>query len=99
MKKELTPVDISHVPELVRLALEVRRSKEPRVLRKEGEDVAILMPPTASAGRRRKARHKAEADLAAFWSSFGGWKDVDTDTLIEDIYESRRISTRPPVEL
>lgn len=32
-------------------------------------------------------------------SAGGGWADLDTDQLIEDIYESRRISSRPPVEL
>jgi hypothetical protein len=39
-------------------------------------------------------------DYAAFRSAAGGWKDlIDVDRFIEDIYESRRISTRPPVEL
>jgi hypothetical protein len=39
-------------------------------------------------------------DYAAFRSAARGWKDlVDVDRFIEDIYESRRISTRPPVEL
>jgi hypothetical protein len=42
--------------------------------------------------------HKTRADYEAFRSVAGRWKDVDTDRLLDDIYESRR-SSRPPVEL
>jgi hypothetical protein len=42
---------------------------------------------------------KTKADFEAFRAAAGSWKDVDTDKLIEDIYESRRRSSRPPVEL
>jgi predicted DNA-binding antitoxin AbrB/MazE fold protein len=42
---------------------------------------------------------KAE-DRAAFLRSAGGWKDtVDADTLIENIYTSRQVSTRQSPEL
>ena len=63
----------------------------------------VVMMPVAD-GTKRKARHspikkKSPADMAAFFSSFGGWKVVDTDKLKADIYESRRLSTRPRREL
>ena len=48
---------------------------------------------------RVSRRVKTEADYEAFRAAAGSWKDVDTDRLIEDIYESRRRSSRPPVEL
>lgn len=39
-------------------------------------------------------------DLDALYAAAGGWKGlVDPDKLIADIYESRRVSTCPPVEL
>jgi hypothetical protein len=42
----------------------------------------------------------SSADRDAFLSTAGGWKDlVDTDKLIENIYESRSISSRPPIQL
>jgi hypothetical protein len=39
-----------------------------------------------------------DEDYAAFRSAFGGWADVDTDSLKEAIYESRK-SSRPPAKL
>lgn len=98
MAKELTAVDISDIPEMLRLAEEVRRTDQPRILRAASEDIAVLVPAKPRVKRRRQ-RGKSDADMETFWSSFGGWKDVDTDKLIEDIYASRRVSTRPPIEL
>lgn len=95
MAREATPIDISNIPELVRLAEEVRMSGESRLLCRDTEEVAMLVPVRRSP--RRKA--KTKADYEAFLSSAGGWKDVDTDRLLKDIRESRRISSRPPVEL
>jgi hypothetical protein len=38
-------------------------------------------------------------DYETFRSAFGSWADVDSDTLIEDIYETRRRSNPPPIEV
>ncbi len=99
MARALRPIDISNVPELMRLVEEVRASHEARVLRRDDEDLAILMP--AKPGQKRKAKPaKTRADYEAFRSSAGGWKGlVDTEKLKEDIYESRRRSSRRPVNL
>lgn len=96
MPRKLRAVDISHVPELLRIAEEVRASGEPRVLRRRGEDLAILTPPKP---RRKPTRARTSKDLDAFRSAAGGWKDVDTDRLLADIHADRRVSDRPPVEL
>ena len=100
MRTAVTTLDISNEPVLVRLADEVRRDGRPRVLRRDGEDVAILMP--APAPRRRPRRGKGWTpsleDLEAFRSAAGSWHDMDVDTLIADIYASRRLS-RPPIDL
>ncbi len=99
MVRELKRIDISGIPELLNIAEEVKRSNESRVLRRDGEDMAILTPikKTTHGGRRTVA--KTKADYEAFRAAAGGWKDVDTDKLIEDIYADRRISNRPPVQL
>jgi hypothetical protein len=97
MAKEFKAVEIGNAPELLRLAEEVRTSREPRVLRRNGEALAVLTPLAHAPGRR--TRTKTSADLETFRSSAGSWKDVDTDRLIADIYASRERSTRPPVEL
>ncbi len=99
MAGELNSIDISNTPDLLRLAEEVAESGKPWVLRRADEDVAVLMPVKKPTSRRRTGWKKTKADDEAFLASAGGWSDVDTDTLIEDIYESRRISIRPPVEL
>lgn len=98
--KEATNVDNSNIPELLRLAEEVKDTKEPKILRRDGEELAVLVPlayrPLVRRGSRRT---KTKADLEAFRAAAGSWKDVDTDKLIADIYESRKLSARPPVEL
>ncbi len=99
MAERSNTIDISDVPEILRLAEEVRRAGEPRILRKDGQDLAVLAPLPQS--KRRGNSHKLSgADLAAFRSAAGGWEGlIDIDQFIDDIYESRRISTRPRVEL
>lgn len=94
---ERLSVDVSAIPELLQLAEEVCASNQPRVLRRNDEDIAIIMPARTSVRRRRGA--KTTADYEAFLSAAGGWKDVDTDKLIADIYESRKHDDRPPVSL
>lgn len=98
MAKELTPVDVTNTPDLLRLAEEVRRSGRARVLRRADEDLAVLSP-VAPPAKRRSKRVRTEADREAFLSSAGGWKGlVDVDQFLKDLEESRRL-TRPPVEL
>src|SRR4051812_6128548 len=99
MAKELTPVDVTNTPDLLRLAEEVRRSGQPRLLRRDDEDLAVLSPaPTAAKRRARKAKTYTKADDEAFLSSAGGWKDFDLEEFLKNNEESRRAS-RPPVEL
>lgn len=99
MAHERETFDISHNPDLMRLAEEVRRSRTPTVLRRDNEDVAVMMPVADGAKRKTKRsaiKRKSPEAMAIFLSSAGGWKDlVDTDKLKEDIYESRRLSVKP----
>ena len=94
-----TPIDITNIPELVRIAEEVEATKTPRELVRENKPVALITPVTgAKKAKRRKG--KTKGDYEAFKSAAGGWKDlVDTEKLKRDVYESRKISTRPPIEL
>jgi hypothetical protein len=56
MAREVKTVDISGMPEVLRLAQEVSASGEARVLRRADEDLAVLTPakPTPRRLRRRK---------------------------------------------
>ena len=44
MAKEPRHIDISSIPELVKLVHEVRQTNEPSILREESEDLAMLTP-------------------------------------------------------
>jgi hypothetical protein len=98
MARELRPIDVSSIPELLRIAEEVGSSGESRVLRRDDEDLAVVVPLSVRT-KRRKGRTLSAADRDAFLSAAGGWKGVDTDKLVEDIYASRRISDRPAINL
>lgn len=93
-------IDITDVPELVRIAEAVRASGEPRILRRAGEDIAVVSPAKGAHRPHRGQRPRTEEDHQAFLDAGGGWKDlVDTDEFVADNYASRRRSSRPPVEL
>ncbi len=98
MVRELKSIDVSNSPELIRVAEEVRDSREPCVLRRDSEDLAILIP-AGSVSKTRRRRVNSRAAYEAFRAAAGGWKDVDTDRLIADIYADRRRSDRPPVTI
>lgn len=103
MTHEHDTFDISQSPDLVHLVEEVRRTNTPTILRRDNEDVAVIIPiadrsqPTT---RRPAGRKKSPADIEAFLAAAGGWKDlVDTDKLKRDIAKSRARSNRPPIAL
>jgi hypothetical protein len=93
-----TPFDISNMPDLVRIVEEVKTTKQPRILKRDSEPVALLMPMDSTRPSKKK-RTKSKADYEAFRAAAGSWKDVDVEQFKKNIYESRRRSTRPPVEL
>lgn len=98
MAQTLEAIEIGDNQELLRLVEAVNEQGAPVVLRRGGADVAVLtrIPP---ASQRKSRPQLSEEDLAAFRSAAGSWHDVDTDKLIEDIYENRRRSVSPPVDL
>ena len=92
----LMDLDQTQMPDLVRLAKEVRRTKLPIVLRENGEDVAVLSP--ASTKRRRRSKRVTQADIDAALATFGTWKDFDAETFLRELDEARSDAS-PPVEL
>ena len=44
MAKEFKSIDISNYPELLRISEEVRLTNEPRLLRREGQYLVVVMP-------------------------------------------------------
>jgi hypothetical protein len=98
MLRKLPAIDITNRPDLLRLAEEVNATKSPRKLLRENETLAVVMPVGATLPAKKK-RAKTKADYEAFRNAAGSWKDVDVEQFKAAIYESRRLSTRPPVKL
>ncbi len=99
MSSTLTPIDISNFPDLLRIAEEVRITKTPRILKRDHEPVAMLIP-VGIAIKPKKKREKTKADYAAFRAAAGSWEDVDTDALLDNIYADRRqTNSRSSVKL
>ena len=87
MSSHLTPLDISNMPDLVRLAEEVAITKKPRELKRDNQTVAVLTPVAPA----KKAKTVYEASLAAI----GSWSDLDADELIANIHRWRKEGSRP----
>jgi hypothetical protein len=96
MAREIKRINIGPLPELLRLAKAARRDNRIYILTDEGEEVARLSPSVARHSSRAPRR---SPDAEAFLSAAGAWKDIDTDRLIADIYDSRARSSRPPIQL
>ena len=70
MAKELKPIDVSQLPELLRIAEQVRASVEACVLKRDHEELAVLSPVNrARTARRRKSGLIAKDD--ALWDIVG----------------------------
>ncbi len=94
--QHLKTMDITGIPDLLRIAEEVRDTNEPRLLKRDNEEVAVLIPARS---RARVKRVPTKADHEAFLAAAGSWKDLDVDRFIADNEESRKRSSGPPVEL
>ncbi len=106
MAEELKSIDVSNHPELLNLAEEVRATREPRLLLRDGEDLALLIPVTnrprttaASAGRRSPSPEEVARSRAGIEAAAGSWSGIDAEALKSYIRERRDASSRPPVHL
>src|SRR5579883_2180507 len=98
MAAEYPYIDITNTPEIRKAAEDVRKTRRPRLLRVDGEDVAAIVP-AARLSKKPSKRTKTAADIAAFEASFGTWSDFDADTFLRNNAESRRLSTRERPDL
>ena len=57
MAKESKTIDVSNMPEALKIAEEVSATNEPRILRRNSEELAVVMP--LRRGRRPSPRGKA----------------------------------------
>lgn len=98
MAAEVHRIDLKNAPSLAELIEEVRKTNRPRIIRADGEDVAVLMP--TSNGKRLSKRQQKGAFSRddALWDVIGigrsGVSDVSTnkDKYLAEAYlaESRQ---------
>jgi len=90
-----TPIDITNIPDLVRIAEEVGATNKPRVLKRDNTPIAILIP----LNRKQSARAKQKA-IKETLALAGAWKDLPSDRMEAELDRIRH-SSKPtaPLEL
>ncbi len=73
MSGQVIPIEIGHLPDLVRLAEEVRTSGDSRLLKCGDRDVALVAPvgPPPATSRRSKRRDRRTSDDDPLWNIIG----------------------------
>jgi len=101
MSTNLTSVDISTLKpsDLFRIVEEVKTTKKPRILKVRSETLAMLMPVEAIE-KPKKKQTRSQKNYQRFLAAAGSLKGlIDAEQLKKDIYESRKIITRPAIRL
>jgi hypothetical protein len=86
------PLDVSDLPDLLRIAEEVHDSRQPRVLRRRGENLAVLIPIPATAERTPAASASPEQeslDAPDDPSEYDPWADYDPDRVRAALHRAR----------
>jgi hypothetical protein len=90
-----TPIDITHMPDLVRIAEEVEATNQPRVLKRDNTPIAILTPVK----KQQSSKAKQQA-INETLSLAGVWSDLDFDEMLEALDHIRHDSKpTPPLKL
>jgi hypothetical protein len=90
-----TPLDITNMPELVRIAEEVEVTKKPRVLKRDNTPLAVLTPVKKK--QSPQAKRKAIKETLAL---AGAWGDRDWNEVEAELDRIRHSSKpTPPFEL
>jgi hypothetical protein len=74
MARELKPIDISNMPDLLRLAAEVEATKQPVVLRRDSQELATINPvrkPKASTRARPAGKDSPLWEIVGIGKSRG----------------------------
>ena len=89
MSSNLTPIDISNMPDLVRLVEDMKHTKEPRLLKKGSAPVAMLVPMATAKERHKtidpfnfKPLDEVKASLLE-----AGYPDAEVKDMIESMAE------------
>jgi hypothetical protein len=87
MAREMKSIDITHTPDVLRLAEEVARSGVPRLLRKDNQDVAELRPVSPTRKRTRRSQPTSEND--PLWDIVGIAHAADFPDVPRDVARNK----------
>src|SRR6266581_1540228 len=96
MSRHIIPIDASKLPDLLKVAEEVNTTKTPRLIKRNGESLALLLPTGAGAKRtyphqkRTIWTHYNPAQVkAALKQSAGALQGVNKEELLSDLAGQR----------
>jgi hypothetical protein len=96
MSRHIIPIDASNLPDLLKVAEEVNTTKTPRLIKRNGQTLALLLP--AGRGEKRKnpqqkrtiwTHYDPEKVRAALHQSKGALQGVDRQELLRDLATQR----------
>ena len=96
MSRQIIPIDASNLPDLLKVAEEVNTTKTPRLIKRNGEALALLMP--AERGEKRKnlpqkrticTHYNPQQVKAALRDSAGALQGVNREELLSDLAGQR----------
>lgn len=94
MAEHRTSIDITDMPDLIDIVEEIRRTKQPRVLRRDAEDVALVMPLPVGPDA---ASHSVSLGITAALAAGGSWKGlIDGEELKAQLHTARGSDRSPP---
>ncbi len=95
MSRHIIPIDASKLPDLLKIAEEVNTTKTPRLIKRNGESLALLMPAEAA----KRTTHPQKRTIwthydpqqvkAALKQSAGALQGVNREELLSDLSEQR----------
>ena len=89
MSSNPTPIDISNMPDLVRIVEDMKHTKEPRILKKGSAPVAMLLPMARATERHKTVETFDFKPLAEVKASLleAGYPDAEVKDMIEGMSE------------
>ena len=94
MSRQIIPIDASKLPDLLKVAEEVNTTKTPRLIKRNGETLAMLMP-AGTAGKREPHKrtiwthYDPQRVRTALKQSAGALQGVDREELLSDLASQR----------
>lgn len=96
MSGNLTPIDISNMPDLVRIVEDLKTSRQPRILQQDGQPVATLTP-THPLGKRESypqkrniwTHYNPQRVRAALQISAGALQGINREELLSELAAQR----------